>query len=469
MEAIRLGDDGGRNIEIRVGLGQCLHKRRPQPTEPRPTLTTTVAAPPPPPSLAVLPTYLRAFANTTDQSAVERNDSPACTSRRGAMQRGGYVFYDLQSNDGGSSGRSSQVEMDIDYEDEAQENESLANESPDGSLKGNGQATNLRISNNDGVDLSLVKDHWTSMGKDNAQSTIIHNMFFHMFTEHPHIRPIWAFNRTLSIKDADWKTKLGNNHQFRHHCASVQAAITLVTHNIDNIRVLSKTLEDVGSHHFFYDAYEPHLEIVQEGIIAAMRQLPSGPHSLHPRLEEAWVEVFGVIKSFIATGIEIQRAKYLAQCVTPDEMVEIRAMWVRVNAHGLHDAGLNLCGGALQAYNALIKQYELTSSIQIDQQSEEFRSFSVDTIEALSTTIDSYQENGVQGFGNLPNRLKAYVQRYVITDVCPTLVRKAFMEGLINMLTYVLGEMDMTETVQQTWSKIYRVMEQAIIANIVKY
>uniref|UniRef100_A0A914VDX0 Globin family profile domain-containing protein n=1 Tax=Plectus sambesii TaxID=2011161 RepID=A0A914VDX0_9BILA len=88
---------------------------------------------------------------------------------------------------------------------------------------------------------------------------------------------------------------------------------------------------------------------------------------------------------------------------------------------------------------------------------------------ALSTTIDSYQENGVQGFGNLPNRLKAYVQRYVITDVCPTLVRKAFMEGLINMLTYVLGEMDMTETVQQTWSKIYRVMEQAIIANIVKY
>jgi hypothetical protein len=86
----------------------------------------------------------------------------------------------------------------------------------------------------------------------------------------------------------------------------------------------------------------------------------------------------------------------------------------------------------------------------------------------------------------LPNRLKPYVQRYVISDVCPTLVRKAFMEGkkvkierlcvyfsallgLINMLTYVLGEMDMTETVQQAWSKIYRVMEQAIIANIVKY
>lgn len=37
------------------------------------------------------------------------------------------------------------------------------------------------------------------------------------------------------------------------------------------------------------------------------------------------------------------------------------------------------------------------------------------------------------------------------------------------MLTYVLGEMEMTESVQQTWSKIYRVMEQAIITNIVKY
>lgn len=43
MEAIRLGDDDGRNIEIRVGLRQCLHKRPAQRTERRPTLTTTAA------------------------------------------------------------------------------------------------------------------------------------------------------------------------------------------------------------------------------------------------------------------------------------------------------------------------------------------------------------------------------------------------------------------------------------------
>jgi hypothetical protein len=36
------------------------------------------------------------------------------------------------------------------------------------------------------------------------------------------------------------------------------------------------------------------------------------------------------------------------------------------------------------------------------------------------------------------------------------------------MLTYVLGEASMTETVLQTWNKIYRVMEQSIIANIIK-
>jgi hemoglobin-like flavoprotein len=42
------------------------------------------------------------------------------------------------------------------------------------------------------------------------------------------------------------------------------------------------------------------------------------------------------------------------------------------------------------------------------------------------------------------------------------------LAGLINMLTYVLGEASMTETVLQTWNKIYRVMEQSIIANIIK-
>jgi hypothetical protein len=79
-----------------------------------------------------------------------------------------------------------------------------------------------------------------------------------------------------------------------------------------------------------------------------MRELPAGAHSLNPQLEEAWVEVFSVIKSCIACGIETQRAKYLAQCVTPDEMAQIRDMWARVATHGLDDAGLNLCGGALQ-------------------------------------------------------------------------------------------------------------------------
>lgn len=104
--------------------------------------------------------------------------------------------------------------MDIDYNGE--EDEEVANSvDEDHHSHVNGIKSATPGGDDDTIDLSLVKDHWTAMGKDSTQSNLIHNMFFHMFIEHPHIRPIWAFNRTLSTKDAEWKTKLGNNHQFR--------------------------------------------------------------------------------------------------------------------------------------------------------------------------------------------------------------------------------------------------------------
>ena len=80
----------------------------------------------------------------------------------------------------------------------------------------------------------------------------------------------------------------------------------------------------------------------------------------------------------------------------------------------------------------------------------------------------SYDLEGRNGFAELPELLQPYVQTYVGIDVSPTLVRKAFMEGFINMLTYILGELTMTSNNQRTWLKLYRVMEQAIFANIVK-
>jgi hypothetical protein len=48
--------------------------------------------------------------------------------------------------------------------------------------------------------------------------------------------------------------------------------------------------------------------------------------------------------------------------------------------------------------------------------------------QVLSITVDSYDEK--DGFVQLPEKLQDYVQSYVMMDVCPSLVRKAFMEGL---------------------------------------
>lgn len=48
-------------------------------------------------------------------------------------------------------------------------------------------------------------------------------------------------------------------------------------------------------------------------------------------------------------------------------------------------------------------------------------------IEALDLTINNYDQNS--GFVSLPEKLSDYAITCMILDVCPTLVRKAFMEG----------------------------------------
>lgn len=57
----------------------------------------------------------------------------------------------------------------------------------------------------------------------------------------------------------------------------------------------------------------------------------------------------------------------------------------------------------------------------------------------------------------------------LVMNVCPSLVRKAFMEGLVAMLTEVVGGEEMNEDSLHTWTKVYRVLEQAILSNIASF
>ena len=53
-------------------------------------------------------------------------------------------------------------------------------------------------------------------------------------------------------------------------------------------------------------------------------------------------------------------------------------------------------------------------------------------IQAIDITVKSHKE-GV-GFAELPEKVKDYFVALMMLDVCPTLVRKAFMEGKIRFL-----------------------------------
>ena len=62
---------------------------------------------------------------------------------------------------------------------------------------------------------------------------------------------------------------------------------------------------------------------------------------------------------------------------------------------------------------------------------------------------------------------KDYVASWRVEGLSPSVVRRAGVEGFLNALTYVLGDCAMTAEAQRTWLKLYRVIEQAVIANLV--
>lgn len=66
------------------------------------------------------------------------------------------------------------------------------------------------------------------------------------------IRISVLLKRNFDVKDLE----------LRHHCISFQAAITMIMDNLDDSSNLTKLLQKVGAHHFFYDAIESHLEVI---------------------------------------------------------------------------------------------------------------------------------------------------------------------------------------------------------------
>jgi len=275
---------------------------------------------------------------------------------------------------------------------------------------------------------------------------------------------MWQFSRDLDFDKVDWQDIVQNDNRFRHHCASIQAGITMIMDNLDNMHSMAKLLREIGFHHFFYDAYEPHLELMHDCFLEALNT-NQGP--LDDELVTGWNQFWTQMKANIGYGIGIQRQNYLKECVTYPEMNSIRLMWEKVKDQGFEKIGQKIVQYAMTNYEAHIKAHKVNYPVNLPQDTLAFKLYSQQVVKALDLTIEIYTPE--KGFLLLPKKLKGFVTQCLMINVCPTLIRKSFMESLIRVLTEVHGESSMTEVTIHTWSKIYRILEQSIIWNIVHY
>ncbi|CAI2355474.1 unnamed protein product [Caenorhabditis sp. 36 PRJEB53466] len=318
-------------------------------------------------------------------------------------------------------------------------------------------------------ELELARAHWIQLKKSNKQGLVIRSCFLIMLEKYPQVRPIWGFGKKLEgHKEDNWKPDLMEDFYFRHHCATLQAALNMIIQNKDDRNGMKRMLNEMGAHHFFYDACEPHFEVFQVCFIEAMQLVLNGGDALDEEIEQSWICLLQNIRLHIGEGIKSQRLNYLSQCLLPREMKEIEDDWKRIEEFGFQNAGTILCEAAIDSYSELLKLHNLKLALPIEKSDRSgFGVMANQVMKALDKTIQSYTAEN--GFKSLIEEIRGFVVKFLVVEVCPPLIRKAFIDGLVNMLCKVLNVKHVKEDFLHVWKKVYRVMEQAMIANIVVY
>ncbi|XGW02656.1 hypothetical protein V3C99_014584 [Haemonchus contortus] len=313
----------------------------------------------------------------------------------------------------------------------------------------------------------MARAHWIQLYKLNRQAAVTQNALLYIVENYKHVRPVWQFGLKIDESNKNWKALLFNDFYFRHHSASIQSAITMAMENLEDRECMRKLLNEIGAHHFFYDACEPHLELFEQALLFALRNTLPGDSKMDEQTEHSWIEFLKDIKTFIGEGIAIQRNTYLQECMTPLEIDGIRSKWRKIGEFGLQEAGEIVCERAIQSYTMLIGTHSLELSIPFRRSSEVFGKFAQMIMQAFDVAVKSYSET--LGFSNLATEIRDFVVTCMVLDMCPTFARKAILEGMFAMLRRVFGESELSECATRKWIKLYRVLEQAIIVNIVEY
>ncbi|CAJ0582059.1 unnamed protein product, partial [Mesorhabditis spiculigera] len=305
----------------------------------------------------------------------------------------------------------------------------------------------------------LARAHWIQMHKVNKQTAVIEQTFLELLKSYRHLRPVWPFGRRIDPEDESWEEHLSQDIYFKNHCGAIQAAFTMLMEHKDEPGCVSRLLNEIGAHHFYYDATESHFECFQVAFMAALKKKCTGSCRLDDEIESSWKTFLGEVKVKISEGIAIQRVNYLRIAVTSSEIAEVRQQWHTITEYGVEKAGLVLCKEAMLNYKALLHQYGLENQIaDVDKDEETLHQFVKMTMAAFQTSVSCWTTN--DGFMGLPALLKEYVMQCMLLDVCPTLLRKAVQHGLVKMLKKILGGDEVSEQIEQMWKKMYRVVEQ---------
>ncbi|KAI3415394.1 Astacin (Peptidase M12A) [Globodera pallida] len=251
-------------------------------------------------------------------------------------------------------------------------------------------------------------------------------------------------------------------HWMQLHKQGMQAALTMVMDNLDDEPSLCRLLQELGANHFYYDASEAHFKMMGEEFVLALGECVVGTREeLDDELEEDWARLWAKMESNLAFGLAVQRHNYLAHCVIGKEMETLRAQWQTLLERKCRmDAlGAAIRERGIQTFSEGMRQIgtELWTKDELEQR---FAVAVNDLLWAMAQALSLWEPG--TGFlricAEIDSRCGGAVD--VIRTSSATLLRNAFIEGLIAELVAVLGENEATTTAMHSWTKVYRVAEQ---------
>ncbi|MFH4981886.1 hypothetical protein AB6A40_008595 [Gnathostoma spinigerum] len=312
-----------------------------------------------------------------------------------------------------------------------------------------------------------VRGHWIQMQKIGMQGYVVENTFLRLFEMNRQLWPLWKFTRDHSgdLINDDY-TSLKNDHRFRLHCANVQTFITVIMQNIDNVQCLNKVMFSLGVHHFFYDVNESYFESFHTAFVTSLKETLKETDTLDDQLEEAWNNLLIKLKAKFSEGIEHQRLKYIRRNVTERELEQLKSVWKRTkDSVGLQKLIRITCEHTAKRYARSIIQLEIDTAETILCQVSTIISFVQYEVQAFDMALKSFSlENGLM---SLIGRMKIAMQKRFNDDLCPTVIREAFIEGIFTALDIIHStDSSINDGLRIAMLKLYRAIEQINVQNL---